>query len=106
MPVVGQPILHCCKNVGGWQQGFFAILHCCKNVVGWQQGFFTVLHCCKNIAGWQLGFFTVLQCCKNVVGSQQGFLSLFIDFSGHQSTHFLLVREEIAVGCPPKSTFN
>jgi hypothetical protein len=31
--------------------------------------------------------------------------SSFIDFSGHQPTHFLYVREEIAVGCPQKSTF-
>jgi hypothetical protein len=49
--------------------------------------------------------FTVLHCCNNVVGSQQGFLSLVIDVSGHQPTLFFLVREEIAVGCPQKSTF-
>jgi hypothetical protein len=30
---------------------------------------------------------------------------LFIDVSGHQPTLFLLVREEIAVGCPQISTF-
>jgi hypothetical protein len=33
-------------------------------------------------------------------------ISSFIDFSGYQPTLFLLVREEIAVGCPQKSTFS